>query len=130
MTRPPPFLEHSAMARAMAAVLSVLPSPTAPNFFISKSRLGNAGAVMRARIPGTSAQAASSFANADIKEPEAAAAALRRRNSRLSVMLAPKCFLARKRFCDLRGSDRADDVGAHEALYIRVDFSASHVTAI
>src|SRR6185312_16653994 len=58
MTRPPPALLHASIAFAMASDESV-PSPAfAPYFVISKSRFLKTGGLMRARIFGTSSQAA------------------------------------------------------------------------
>src|SRR6185503_5011912 len=57
ITRPPPARLHSAMARAIASVESLPPSPTAPYLVISKSRLGKDGDLIRWRIRGTSVHA-------------------------------------------------------------------------
>src|SRR5581483_861249 len=53
-TRPPPAREAAAIALRNASVLSVWLSPIAPKRVISKSRAGNDGGRMRARMRGTS----------------------------------------------------------------------------
>ncbi len=53
----PPFASlHALIARAKAAVLSVLPSPVAPNAVTSKVRSGKMGGTIRARMAGTWSQ--------------------------------------------------------------------------
>src|SRR3954471_14181686 len=56
-TRPPPALAHSAMALAIAAVFSVVPSARAPNAVMSNTRLANVGAFTRRAMPAARAQA-------------------------------------------------------------------------
>src|ERR1051326_5413966 len=73
-TRPPPALLQAAIALAKAPVLSVELSPFAPNFVISKSRLGKTGGLMRARIRGTSDQGSVSAAKTSIAGTASAAA--------------------------------------------------------
>lgn len=51
--RPPPARLHASIARRRASLQSLLPSPAAPYRVMSKSRFGNTGALMRARIAGT-----------------------------------------------------------------------------
>src|ERR1017187_3430520 len=52
-TRPPPASAQASIVFAIAAVQSVWPSVFAPNLVMTKSRAGNFGGTMRARIPGT-----------------------------------------------------------------------------
>src|SRR3954447_9735893 len=55
-TRPPPAALQAAIALAIGAVQSVVPSPTAPKAVIGKSRAGKVGTVMRATIMSARAQ--------------------------------------------------------------------------
>src|SRR5438046_10703244 len=55
-TRPPPEELHDVIALRNASVQSVLLSPTAPDFVISKSLFGNTGGLIRARIAGNCCQ--------------------------------------------------------------------------
>src|SRR5438067_6550147 len=55
-TRPPPAALQAAIALRIASVESDLPSATAPKLVILKSRAGNFGGLMRARIAGTEFQ--------------------------------------------------------------------------
>src|SRR6266446_713396 len=51
-TRPPPALPQASMALRKASVQSVLPSAFAPKPITEKSRAGNVGALMRAKMRG------------------------------------------------------------------------------
>src|SRR6516164_6342738 len=55
-TRPPPAAWQAAIAARNALVLSAWSSPTAPKAVTSKSRAGNVGGLIRARIAGRSRQ--------------------------------------------------------------------------
>src|SRR3954470_20674020 len=56
-TRPPPALVHAAMALAIAAVFSVVPSDLAPNVVMSNTRLANVGAFTRRAMSAVRAPA-------------------------------------------------------------------------
>src|SRR3954451_9267925 len=78
-TRPPPAWWQAAIALAIAAVQSVVPSPTAPKPVIGKSRAGKVGTVMRATIASARAQGlATNAAHADVHKAGASSAAVPR----------------------------------------------------
>src|SRR5580698_4937588 len=91
MTRPPPAPEQAATACEMASVESFLPSPSAPYLVISKSRLGNTGALMRARMELASSAAAS-------LDRAAAAAAEIRKARRFSISVGVRFDRKRHKF--------------------------------
>src|SRR5689334_25280951 len=72
VTRPPRAALQAAMAFRNASVQSVLLSPTAPNFVMSKSRLGNLGGLILARVSGNACQGSFVEDGRGLYEPTAA----------------------------------------------------------
>src|SRR5689334_20029756 len=68
ITLPPFAAWHAAIAFSNAIVQSVLLSPMAPNLVTSKSRFGNTGGLIRARMAGSCDQASCPAAGAVIAE--------------------------------------------------------------
>src|ERR1700748_1763584 len=106
-TRPPPLSAQASIARAIASAQSVLPSATAPNFVMTKSRRGNFGAWMRFKIRASSAHALFVFDAEDAARTGCAAVNRTRRMAKLFLMVIFGGSFQAFNLCVLRNDRRA-----------------------
>src|SRR2546421_6426002 len=117
-TRPPPARLQASTLRRKAPVQSSLPSPRAPNFVMSKSRLGKTGALIRLRISGKRiSQGASACSSAN---PESAARAPDCEISNAPAPPATKVLIKFRRSVMLIYAGSGLFLGLCEGLHIRV----------